>query len=50
MYNKRLWNLFLSTGNLGFYLELKNYETEESSLGEQNENIEFGEEQNITLR
>lgn len=50
MYKDKLWNLFLGTGDLSFYLELKNNEVESPSLGEGRENIEFGDEQNTSLR
>jgi len=44
---KNLWNLFLTTGDLSFYLELKKIEVEDSKIEEQSEGIDYGGAQNI---
>lgn len=50
MDNKNLWDMFITTGDLNFYLELKKLETENSEFGDQSEGIEYGGPQNIPLR
>ncbi|WP_432409290.1 hypothetical protein [Wukongibacter sp. M2B1] len=50
MYKENLWNLFLTTGDLNFYLEYKQIETKESYFNEDSENTELGGTQNISLR
>ena len=50
MDNKNLWELFLTTGDLNFYLELKKMETEHFNFGDKSEGIDYGGSQNIPLR
>jgi len=50
VYKENLWNLFLTTGDLNFYLELREMETEGSCFSDQSENAEIGGTQNISLR
>ncbi|WP_432664599.1 hypothetical protein R9X47_29225 [Wukongibacter baidiensis] len=50
MYKENLWNLFLTTGDLSFYLELRKMEAEGSGFSEQSEEAEIGGTQNISLR
>jgi hypothetical protein len=47
VYKKNLWNLFLTTGDLNFYLEFKRINEEDFSSGEENESNEFDDTQNI---
>lgn len=47
MYKKDLWNLFLITGDLNFYLELKRMNEEDFPSDKENKGNEFEEIQNI---
>ncbi|SKC79543.1 hypothetical protein [Maledivibacter halophilus] len=50
MYKDSLWNLFLMTGDVEYYLEFKKNKDLESFSEEENKNMEFTYDQNNFLR
>lgn len=50
MYKNNLWSLFLMTGDVEYYLELKKNKELESFELEENENIALGYNENNSLR
>lgn len=50
MYKDNLWNLFLMTGDVEYYLEFKKNKDLESFKAEENKNIQFGYNENNFLR
>lgn len=50
VHKNSLWNLFFITGDLNYYLEFRNYENQKFNCKKQNENSEFSDTQNDSLR